>query len=179
VRYLLLILLLAGCQVAPKFADPIEGTVLANKPGFECELPHGWVKDDLDPNRPDGSSWRDTGDTAKVRISFEPMPAAALETVARGTIQALEGSTRVKDFQLVSQGPLELGGLPAHELVYFATINQRKRWHREVMAQHKDRLVIVSMLANPGQEDAHKQDFDKVLKTWRWSDSREGARNSP
>ncbi len=168
-RYLLLVLLLVGCQVAPKFQDPIAGTILGNKPGFECEIPHGWVIDDLDPNRPDdGTSWRDTGDTLKMRISTEKMPAPALETVARGSLQALESSTRIKDFKLVKQAPLELGGGPAHEIVYFATINQRNRWHREIFAQHKDKLVIISFLANPGQEDAHKQDFAKVLETWHW-----------
>lgn len=168
-RYFLLLLLLAGCQVGPKFSDPIEGTVLANKPGFECELPHGWVKDDLDPNLPTASSWRDTKDVVKLRISLESMPAPSLEVVVRGTLQAVEQSTRVKDFKLVSQGPLELGGQPAHELVYFATINQRNRWHREVMAQHKDKLVIIAFLANPGQEGHHQEDFETVLKSWKWT----------
>lgn len=163
-RFLVLVLLLVGCQAGPSPEEQKAGTVLASKPGFDFEIPPGWVKDPVDPSR----SWKSADGTMKLRLTDEKMPAATLETVARGSLLALENSSRVKDFKLVKKGPLELGRTPAHEIVYFATLNGRNRWHREILAQHQDQLVTVVFLADPGQEDAHQQDFAKVLETWHW-----------
>ena len=165
---LLVALLLAGCQVGPSFSDPIEGTMLAKKPGFSCKLPSGWVKDDLDPNRPDGSSWRNTADTAKVRLSYASLPATPLEEVVKATLADISTDTRVKGFKLEKQGTLTVAGTPAQEFIYTATVNQRDRWHREIYVAHGQRLVMITFLANTGQQDAFAKDFQGVLDSWKW-----------
>lgn len=179
-RYsILLLVLLLGCF--PK--NPEIETVLTHHPSIKVELPPGWIVDELDPNRPESTSWRNVEDTAKISIAVETFkgqrlemlkkfpPENRLDPIFKTNLEGLQEAPRVKDFELKLSGETELGGQPARMVAFTAVINQRPRARQVIFAfdpHHEDRLVTLAFLTDPGQMEAFRNTFLEVQNSWEW-----------
>lgn len=166
-------LALVGCT---KAQPP---TLLDQNPGFTFEVPANWWVDDLDPNTATQTAWTDKANHGKIFVAITPLDpdeqklAVNLEEYGQSYVEyGIRQNTRFSDV-MVGQAELSsLGGQPAYEVVFSATMNQKPRWRRTILApipNRPNRLVNLAFMADPGQESSFQSQFQQVLDSWKWN----------
>ena len=170
---LLLVLCLAGCS------KPQPPNLLDQDPGFTFELPANWWVDDLDPNTATQTAWTDKANHGKIFVAVTPLKpdeqklAASIEDYGNSYVQyGILQNSRFSGVSIDKSEPSSLGGEPAYEIVFSATMNQKPRWRRTVLAtipNRPNRLVTLAFMADPGQESNYRDQFQQVLDSWKWN----------
>ncbi|HVR75845.1 MAG TPA: hypothetical protein VMT52_16050 [Planctomycetota bacterium] len=147
--------------------ESLEPRVTEESLGVSFQPPRGWV------TRSTNSAFQAVGasgtDGFRPSISVVTMPAGDLPREEYVTLLKDEISKNLQDFEFLSEGPRQIGGETAYEVVGRGTRHGRAAVLRQVVIVKGGQVWLVSAFASPADQAATASIIGESVKTFEFT----------